>query len=403
MEILLGSKEYKRGKNKDCQTSFTLQSTFDSFRETSLFNLVDEEKLFNLERGESERHILYGKVDLIVDDGSKGQYPTPPTSFTDFTPNNWSLSVVYPKVYVPLPNYVKIVTDKNGVEIFLSDVDNLKKNDIIALYVDDFIYLTKILNINGLKIRVDSVPTDFITKSYVVLPSVCKFERYYENMVAGKDISIYNSGYGTNIYGTQINQFHVKKDVILTGLKNTLNQPITDLYYHFSKSNTILKWAYKEKTETLSYSADEISNVNGEPYSKNVMDIYEYDFNQLQGNVIHERYESYNNLTQFYYKSFYNIPIRKYSNVLNSEVKNDLNVIPSNYIEFTDGTIMWRDILDVGYMEEGVNGLDYPFMNGYHYNYNDIKLFVRRNKKLTESINKGYQFIMFNNNTNVQL
>ena len=52
--------------------------------------------------------------------------------------------------------------------------------------------------------------------------------------------------------------------------------------------------------------------------------------------------------------------------------------IPDNYETYPDGSIAWRDLLTIGYFEEGVNGVDYPFVNGAHYFYFNHNLYIRR-------------------------
>jgi hypothetical protein len=42
-----------------------------------------------------------------------------------------------------------------------------------------------------------------------------------------------------------------------------------------------------------------------------------------------------------------------------------------------DGTVSWRDILDIGYFEDGINGVDYPFVNGCHYLFDNYTIYIR--------------------------
>ena len=64
---------------------------------------------------------------------------------------------------------------------------------------------------------------------------------------------------------------------------------------------------------------------------------------------------------------------------------------------YIDNSIAWRDLLTVGYFEEGVNGVDYPFDNGSHYFYFNHNLFIRRQVPPT-SINQDDAKISVNLN-----
>ena len=47
------------------------------------------------------------------------------------------------------------------------------------------------------------------------------------------------------------------------------------------------------------------------------------------------------------------------------------------YAEEVQGLKIWRDLLGPGNFDS-VGGLDYPFLNGGHYLYNNIKIYLRR-------------------------
>ena len=67
------------------------------------------------------------------------------------------------------------------------------------------------------------------------------------------------------------------------------------------------------------------------------------------------------------YDPFAEYTIRKYSQFIESADPNVLNI--PDYATFIDGLWFWRDLLDVGYFEDVdfTIGVDYPFLNGYHY------------------------------------
>jgi hypothetical protein len=82
---------------------------------------------------------------------------------------------------------------------------------------------------------------------------------------------------------------------------------------------------------------------------------------------------------RYYYKPFKKIKLRVYSETIETAGPNEVMVdIPDNYVTYADGSIAWRDLLTIGYMEGGINGVEYPFVNGAHYIYTNNNLYIRR-------------------------
>jgi len=80
----------------------------------------------------------------------------------------------------------------------------------------------------------------------------------------------------------------------------------------------------------------------------------------------------------YIYQPHYEVPIRAFSTYIEAGDPNEAINVPSysTYFE-TEKTWKWRDIWDIGFIEEGV-GVDYPFLNGSHYPMKDIKFFIKR-------------------------
>ena len=51
---------------------------------------------------------------------------------------------------------------------------------------------------------------------------------------------------------------------------------------------------------------------------------------------------------------------------------------PIYAILFNSTDIIYKNLLNVGYFEESIYGIDYPFINGLHYLYTDEKFIIRR-------------------------
>jgi hypothetical protein len=84
-------------------------------------------------------------------------------------------------------------------------------------------------------------------------------------------------------------------------------------------------------------------------------------------------------LEGYYYTPFKTIDVRKYSNIIEKAQPEDLiEGIPADYELYPDGSRAWRDLLTSGFIEEGNNGVDWPFLNGRHYIYINHCIFIRR-------------------------
>jgi hypothetical protein len=58
--------------------------------------------------------------------------------------------------------------------------------------------------------------------------------------------------------------------------------------------------------------------------------------------------------------------------------------IPDYAIDLGDGRYLWRDILDIGFNESGLATLDYPFLNGCHYLYQNKMFYMKRQDPFSE-------------------
>jgi hypothetical protein len=83
------------------------------------------------------------------------------------------------------------------------------------------------------------------------------------------------------------------------------------------------------------------------------------------------RYEGY------YYKAHHQFKIRNFSSYI--ETGNATTVdMPTYAIDLGDGRFVWRDLLDLGFAETNIKPLDYPFLNGTHYLYDNFCFYVKR-------------------------
>lgn len=91
----------------------------------------------------------------------------------------------------------------------------------------------------------------------------------------------------------------------------------------------------------------------------------------------------FNGSEGYVYTPHYSVPIRVYSDYIESGDPNKIANIPdySTYFDI-EKTWKWRDIYDIGFIE-GTNGVDYPFLNAAHYPKRDINFFTSRTVRST--------------------
>jgi hypothetical protein len=79
----------------------------------------------------------------------------------------------------------------------------------------------------------------------------------------------------------------------------------------------------------------------------------------------------------YFYKAHHQIKIREFSTYV-EQGDSQTGGIPDYAINMGDGRFLWRDLLDIGFKEGDAELLDYPFLNGCHYMYNNYCFHLRR-------------------------
>ena len=79
----------------------------------------------------------------------------------------------------------------------------------------------------------------------------------------------------------------------------------------------------------------------------------------------------------YFYKAHHLIRIKQLSNYIEQGDANSSG-IPTYAVALGDGTSLWRDILDIGFNQVDGTALNYPFLNGCHYRYDNYCFYVRR-------------------------
>ncbi len=88
----------------------------------------------------------------------------------------------------------------------------------------------------------------------------------------------------------------------------------------------------------------------------------------------------------YLYKPHYSIPIRVFSDYIESATLDEIDSAPSYaYYSNNDTKFYWRDLYSYGFFDGNGIGLDIPFINGAHYPFKDINFLhypIKRNTSL---------------------
>ena len=71
------------------------------------------------------------------------------------------------------------------------------------------------------------------------------------------------------------------------------------------------------------------------------------------------------------------IKIREYSNYV-EQGDTSVGDVPEYAEDLGDGRYLWRDLLPIGVNDGQEETLDYPFLNGCHYMYQNLCIYTRR-------------------------
>ena len=260
--------------------------------------------------------------------------------------------------------------------------------------------------------RLDATPSEYYIRNFEVISS-----NIYET---------YPCAFSTNTYsdvsdvrlgtanGTWLFQFN--QDINIERLRDNRGATLSQVYYTTTKragknpydwTHVNADWDFNHTTTDTSNGLEYISlnnptgigsiekssgrtetiDVNGDIQatlgSRYIGDFVEFNSKELQEKTVSDIIHRFGVSTDpngngYYYKPFKRLDIRKYSSVIETAGPTEVIIdIPENYVTYADGSIAWKDLLTIGYFEEGKNGVDYPFLNGAHYFYFSNNLYVR--------------------------
>lgn len=281
---------------------------------------------------------------------------------------------------------------------------------------------------------VDNVKVNYYFRKF------SKIKTRNSNIIETDDYETYQAGFSENFFNDPIIQFVFNEEIDVSGLKDNLGRPLSEFFLTIFKTNsnnlfTSVKSGIEapfisnlNNSDVLTYLRDipviqKIHNGGNLPYiSHNPLetlnglpdsfygDIVEYNnttlletvladvqhrfntINREQINNIQEYYSTTTSSTQlaqtrslnlgprqegYFYKPHHSIKIRNFSNYI-EEADSLVDGIPTYATLRNDGKYVWRDLLSIGFNDGDDNSLDYPFLNGSHYRYQNYCFNLKR-------------------------
>jgi hypothetical protein len=395
---------------KDVATKITLETTWDGDTTNEMFLT----RVVNI----SNDDVLNSKTDTMVS-----------FTFSDVSGGTLNTDYILIKTVkehgLGVNDYVELRKPSNGILNGFHLVENV---------VGDYEYTIKRKSVSTPTTigytyrRMDGTPCDYYVRQFEVL--------------TGNDYDIYKGGFSSSIYPTTQTRelgvangtwlYHLNKDINISSLISHRGGVANELKICMVKksgdkpydwSNVTSHWDFNRRNTngnelelvslrrtngigTVEKRNPKTLSSNG---SKYIGDVIEYNRSEIKEKVITETIfrfgiqtgvinnnnipdntsflsggsntvtEAKPNSEGYYYNPFKTLEIKKYSNYIETAGVNDnIDGVPSNYETYSDGSFAWRDLLTDGYIEEGNNGVDWPFMNGRHYVHVNQYLYIRR-------------------------
>jgi hypothetical protein len=255
------------------------------------------------------------------------------------------------------------------------------------------------------------------------------------------DYETYQAGFSENFFNDPIIQFVFNEEIDISDLTDNLGRPLTELYFTMVKTTSnnmfgIVKSGievpfipainngglipYLQEIPVISkiHNGGNLPFVSYTPLESNVLisnsvfygDVVEFNISTLREVVLADVNHRFNTINRelpnsinyvigppstpngpnqtlqvnlgprqegYYYKAHNLIKIKNLSNYI-EEADPIVDEIPSYALLRNDGKYIWRDILPIGFNDGETTTLDYPFLNGSHYRYDNYCVSLKR-------------------------
>jgi len=239
-------------------------------------------------------------------------------------------------------------------------------------------------------------------------------------IIENDDYEIYPAAFSHTIFSDEVAQFVVNEDIEIKDLKDNLGRPLSEFFVTTIKThanyftpiqvglecgfvNGVLDWGTAIPNIRRLHDGGLLPFDNPTPLNDNATindsfyhgDVVEYNrFEQIEHvlAVVGHRFNTENRVAPqsvsipllhkprqegYFYYPHKRIKIRDYSNYVEQGDENTYG-IPDYAENLGDGRWLWRDLLDIGVNDGQYKTLNYPFLNGAHYLYNNYCLSLRR-------------------------
>lgn len=333
MKVILPNERFVNAQEKTVVTGVDLSNEFIDINNDEEIQDVNLSDYFQYERELSKTYKVYGKIDYSsILNNLKLNYFVKSDFFQRHT-NNASKNIM------------------NSFDVYL-----VKKAEIFDKIQDKFIY-------------------------------------QYEVLLTPDQIDIYPCSFSRNIFHEQIYLYNVKQDIDISNLTDGFNKEITSLYFYFKYKNInpfkreqLYSKLYVSDNNDITFSKNEITEVEYEVGDLIYGELVEYEKNSFDEKILDEQTHfidlQYSNISRitFKYNPFIEIKLREYSDNINfANIKmKDIIDIPKYAKKIDDnGNYIWKELLDYGFIDPvSENGFDFPFLNGKHYVFNNLGLYV---------------------------
>ena len=293
--------------------------------------------------------------------------------------------------------------------------DGKQKDYYFCIDVD---FNTLVLNSNSRFTKIyNDVPSEYYFRKFK------KIKTKSSNVIETDDYEIFNIAFSETIFSDNVTEFLFNEDITVSDLVDNLGRPLSELYLTVIKTdsnniftnvssgieapilpefntgniNTYLKDipviqkihnVPTAQSQTFNPLENSVKISDSEYYG----DVVEYNVTTVREVVLSDVYYRFNTINRettsspivagprpegYYYKAHHLIKIRDFSSYIEQGDSNTVG-IPSYAVKLSDGTYYWRDLLGIGTLDIQENNVNYPFLNGSHYIYQDYCFEVKR-------------------------
>jgi hypothetical protein len=327
--------------------------------------------------------------------------------------------------------------DYDVLGLGLDNGDYMNNFFVIELSSDDA-NVNSIININFGGARMKRLYYGHETRYY--LRKFKKVNTYpSKKMIENDDYELFPLGFSKTLYYDSLFQVIFNEDIDISGLKDNLGRPVTEMYITILKTNSngvftnvvdgfdLINIEGNVKVNGVSSNLCnirkmhtlDVNNVNKPfvshtPFDTNVNiddttfygDLVEFSPYEYKETILSEVMHRFNTIDRennvkididdnaerdenkkkktiegnrcegYIYKPHHRIVLREYSNYVEQGDDNILNM-PDYKFTIAPNMYLWRDLTPFG-SSSTEKSLDYPFVNGCHYIYNNIMFPVKR-------------------------